>query len=77
MQGHAAVIVDGPWIFHELNAKGWTYNKEYGIVPIPTDKPGQTVIAPLGGETIDMGAGGSTEQQKPPGSGCRACSSRT
>jgi multiple sugar transport system substrate-binding protein len=64
MNGHAAMIVDGPWIFPELNAKGWTYNKEYGIVPIPTDKPGQTVVAPLGGETIDMGVGGSTEQQK-------------
>ena len=64
MQGHAAMIVDGPWIFPELNQKGWTYNKEYGIVPIPTDKPGQTVVAPLGGETMDMGTGGSTEQQK-------------
>src|SRR5207237_8146647 len=30
----------------------------------PTNKAGQTVIAPLGGETMDMGAGGSTEQQK-------------
>jgi hypothetical protein len=33
-------------------------------VPIPTNQAGQTVIAPLGGETIDMGAGGSTEQHK-------------
>ena len=44
--------------------QGWTYNDQYGIVPIPTDKAGQTVVAPLGGETIDMGNGGSTEQQK-------------
>jgi multiple sugar transport system substrate-binding protein len=64
MNGHAAMIVDGPWIFPELNAKGWTYNKEYGIVPIPTDKPGQTVVAPLGGETIDLGNSGSDEQKK-------------
>jgi len=64
MQGHAAMIVDGPWIFPELNQKGWTYNKEYGIVPIPTDKAGQTVIAPLGGETIDLGNSGSDEQKK-------------
>ena len=33
-------------------------------MPIPTDKAGQTVVAPLGGETIDLGTGGSTEQQK-------------
>ena len=33
-------------------------------MPIPTDHAGQTVIAPLGGETLDLGAGGSTEQQK-------------
>jgi multiple sugar transport system substrate-binding protein len=64
MNGHAAMIVDGPWIFPELNAKGWKYNDQYGIVPIPTDKAGQTVVAPLGGETIDMGTGGTTEQQK-------------
>jgi multiple sugar transport system substrate-binding protein len=64
MNGHAAMIVDGPWIFPELNQHGWTYNKQYGIVPIPTDKAGQTVVAPLGGETIDLGTGGSTQQQK-------------
>jgi len=63
-QGHAAMMVNGPWIFPDLNAKGWKYNDQYGIVPIPTNKAGQTVIAPLGGETMDMGAGGSTEQQK-------------
>jgi len=33
-------------------------------VPIPTDKAGQTVIAPLGGETIDLGNSGSDEQKK-------------
>jgi len=63
-QGHAAMMVNGPWIFPDLNAKGWKYNDQYGIVPIPTDKAGQTVVAPLGGETIDLGTGGSTEQQK-------------
>jgi hypothetical protein len=64
IQGHAAMMVNGPWIFPELNQKGWKYNDQYGIVPIPTDKAGQTVVAPLGGETIDLGTGGSTEQQK-------------
>jgi multiple sugar transport system substrate-binding protein len=64
MHQRAAMIVDGPWIFPELNALGWKYNDQYGIVPIPTDSAGQTVIAPLGGETVDLGAGGSTDQQK-------------
>ena len=64
LQGHAAMMVNGPWIFPDLNAKGWKYNDQYGIVPIPTEKPGQTVVAPLGGETVDLGTGGSDQQQK-------------
>lgn len=64
MHERAAMIIDGPWIFPELNQLGWKYNDQYGIVPIPTDKAGQTVIAPLGGETIDLGTGGSTQQQQ-------------
>jgi Bacterial extracellular solute-binding protein len=64
IQGHAAMMVNGPWIFPELNQKGWKYNEQYGIVPIPTDKAGQTVVAPLGGETVDLGTGGSDQQQK-------------
>jgi multiple sugar transport system substrate-binding protein len=59
----AAMIIDGPWIFPELNAAGWKYNDQYGIVPIPVSQPGQTVITPLGGETMDIGAGGSSAQQ--------------
>ena len=35
----AAMIEDGPWIFPELNAAGWKYNQQYGIVPIPTERP--------------------------------------
>ena len=58
----AAMIVDGPWIFPELNAAGWKYNQQYGIVPIPVRQAGQTVVAPLGGETMDIGAGGSAAQ---------------
>jgi multiple sugar transport system substrate-binding protein len=60
----AAMIIDGPWIFPELNAAGWKYNQQYGIVPIPVRQAGQKVITPLGGETIDIGAGGSAAQQK-------------
>jgi multiple sugar transport system substrate-binding protein len=60
----AAMIEDGPWILPELNAAGWKYNQQYGIVPIPTRVAGQQVITPLGGETLDMGAGGSSAQQQ-------------
>ncbi|MBO0803740.1 MAG: extracellular solute-binding protein [Nocardiopsaceae bacterium] len=60
----AAMIEDGPWIFPELNAAGWKYGKQYGIVPIPVQRPGQKVITPLGGETADIGASGSTAQQQ-------------
>jgi len=64
LNGKAAMIIDGPWIFPELNAAGWKYNQQYGIVPIPVRQPGQTVIAPLGGETTDIGAGGTPAQQQ-------------
>jgi multiple sugar transport system substrate-binding protein len=64
MTKRAAMIIDGPWIFPELNSLGWKYNDQYGIVPIPTRVAGQTVVAPLGGETMDLGNGGSAEQQK-------------
>jgi multiple sugar transport system substrate-binding protein len=60
----AAIIEDGPWIFPTLNKAGLKYNVDYGIVPIPTKAAGQTVIAPLGGETMDIGAGGSSAQQQ-------------
>jgi multiple sugar transport system substrate-binding protein len=59
----AAMIEDGPWIFPELNAAGWKYNQQYGIVQIPTKSAGQTVVAPLGGETWNLGNSGSSEQQ--------------
>ncbi len=59
----AAMIEDGPWIFPELNAAGWKYNVNYGIVPIPTKNPGGTVVTPLGGETWNLGNSGSSQQQ--------------
>ena len=64
LHAKAAMIIDGPWIFPELNAAGWKYNQQYGIVPIPVNQAGQTVITPLGGETMDIGAGGSSAQQQ-------------
>jgi multiple sugar transport system substrate-binding protein len=59
----AAMIEDGPWIFPNLNAAGWNYNQQYGIVPIPTKTAGATVVTPLGGETWNLGNSGSTQQQ--------------
>jgi len=55
------MIIDGPWIFPELNAVGW---KQYGVVSIPVRQVGQTVITPLGGETMDIGADGSAARQQ-------------
>jgi multiple sugar transport system substrate-binding protein len=63
LHAKAAMLEDGPWILPVLNAAGWKYNDQYGIVPIPVRMPGQTVIAPLGGETMNIGAGGSSAQQ--------------
>lgn len=60
----AAMIEDGPWIFPTLNKAGLKYNVDYGIVPIPTRVAGQAVTAPLGGETMDIGAGSSPAQQQ-------------
>ncbi|MGA2828899.1 MAG: extracellular solute-binding protein [Streptosporangiaceae bacterium] len=59
----AAMIEDGPWIFPNLNAAGWKYNQQYGIVPIPTKTAGGTVVTPLGGETWNLGNSGSAQQQ--------------
>jgi len=58
------MIIDGPWIFPELNAAGWKYNQQYGIVSISVRQAGQTVITPTGGETVDIGADGSAAQQQ-------------
>jgi len=60
----AAMIEDGPWIFPELNAAGWKYNQQFGIVPIPVRTPGQKLIVPLGGETEDLGNVGTAQQKK-------------
>ena len=64
LHSKAAMIIDGPWIFPELNAAGWKYNDQYGIVPIPLNAAGDKLTTPLGGETLDIGAGGSSAQQQ-------------
>lgn len=63
IQKKAAMIEDGPWIFPALNKAGMKYNVDYGIVPIPTERAGQTPIVPLGGETLDLGNSGSDQQK--------------
>jgi multiple sugar transport system substrate-binding protein len=62
----AAMIIDGPWIFPELNQAGWHYNKQYGIAAIPLRVPSQHLTVPLGGETECLGNSGSSQQQKLP-----------
>jgi multiple sugar transport system substrate-binding protein len=59
----AAMVENGPWIFPLLNAAGMKYNVDYGVVPIPSEKAGQTPITPLGGETWNLGKSGSSAQQ--------------
>jgi len=62
--GKAAMMVNGPWNFSDLNAAKMYYGKQFGIVPVPVRVPGQHVIAPLGGEDWMIGnSGGSAAQQ--------------
>ncbi len=43
----AAMMINGPWFFSTLNSvKGLNY----GVVEIPVNTPGQTVVGPIGGE---------------------------
>lgn len=43
----AAMMINGPWFFGTLNSvKGLSY----GVVEIPTNKPGEVVVPPIGGE---------------------------
>ncbi|HEY7486026.1 MAG TPA: extracellular solute-binding protein [Streptosporangiaceae bacterium] len=60
----AAMMINGPWIFPLLNDAGWKYNEDYGIVTVPTQQPGQKVVAPLGGETWTLGNSGNDTQKK-------------
>jgi len=44
--GKAAMMLNGPWQIPSLDKA----KMDYGVVPFPINKPGQTSIAPLGGE---------------------------
>lgn len=63
MHKDAAMEVNGPWNFSTLNAAGWFYGKQFGIVPIPVRVPGQKVIAPLGGEDFMVSNSGTKAEQ--------------
>ena len=44
--GKAAMMLNGPWQIPSLDKA----KMDFGVVPFPINKPGQTSIAPLGGE---------------------------
>ena len=44
--GKAAMMLNGPWQIPALQKA----KADFGVVPFPIDKPGQTSVAPLGGE---------------------------
>jgi multiple sugar transport system substrate-binding protein len=64
LAGKAAMMVNGPWNFSDLNAKGWYYGKQFGIVPVPTRVAGQHVVVPLGGEDWMISDSGSRAEQQ-------------
>jgi len=64
IHGDAAMEVNGPWNFSNLNAAGWYYGKQFGIVPIPVRVPGQKVVAPLGGEDYMVSDSGTKAEQE-------------
>jgi len=76
MQGHAAMIIDGPWIFPELNQKGWTYNNQYGIVPIPTAQAGRRWSRRSAGRPSTWAPAAPPSSRSSPGNGSKACSRR-
>ena len=62
--GKAAMMVNGPWNFSDLNAAGMYYGKQFGIVPVPVRVAGQHVIVPLGGEDWMVSASGNRATQQ-------------
>jgi len=58
--GNAAMMVNGPWQFPALDeAQGLNYE----VVPIPVPQAGDTVVAPLGGETWTIPQTGDPARQ--------------
>jgi len=64
LHGQTAMMFNGPWNFAALNAQGWYYGKQFGIVSIPVREAGQKVAVPLGGEDWMISNSGSSAQQQ-------------
>jgi multiple sugar transport system substrate-binding protein len=58
--GNAAMMVNGPWQFPALDE---VQGLKYEVVPIPVPQAGETVVAPLGGETWTIPQTGDPARQ--------------
>ncbi|HLU54333.1 MAG TPA: extracellular solute-binding protein [Pseudonocardia sp.] len=58
--GNAAMMINGPWQFPALDQ---VEGLNYEVVPIPVPNPGDTVVAPLGGETWTIPQTGDPARQ--------------
>ncbi|OZM76987.1 sugar ABC transporter substrate-binding protein [Pseudonocardia sp. MH-G8] len=58
--GNAAMMVNGPWQFPALDE---VEGLNYEVVPIPVPQAGDTVVAPLGGETWTIPQTGDPDRQ--------------
>jgi multiple sugar transport system substrate-binding protein len=62
--GKAAMMVNGPWNFPTMNLAHQFYGKQWGVVPVPTNRAGQKSIVPLGGEDWMVSKSGGTAAQQ-------------
>jgi multiple sugar transport system substrate-binding protein len=58
--GNAAMMINGPWQFPSLDE---VEGLNYEVVPIPVPHAGDTVVAPLGGETWTIPQTGDPDRQ--------------
>lgn len=58
--GKAAMMINGPWQIPSLNEET---SLEWGTVQVPINKPGQTPVAPLGGEVWTVPQTGDKAKQ--------------
>jgi multiple sugar transport system substrate-binding protein len=58
--GNAAMMVNGPWQFPALDE---VQGLKYEVVPIPVPRAGESVVAPLGGETWTIPQTGDPARQ--------------
>lgn len=58
--GKAAMMLNGPWQIPSLTKA----KVNFGVVPFPVDKPGQTSVAPLGGEAWTVPLTGDDAKMK-------------